>query len=107
LSKSASISAYDYHGPWDRNLSGEDGTAKPHTSTLDILDSMRLYTRAGVDFNKRSYSPSFPVAYVGSIMIVDDESNFAVNLGLAWYGRTFAVGNCIGTRCLVRPTHSF
>ncbi|KAJ2933440.1 hypothetical protein H1R20_g3664, partial [Candolleomyces eurysporus] len=68
------LMTYDYHGPWDLKLSGDDGTAKPHTSSLDILDSMRLLRRAGVDFNK-------------------------LNLGLAWYGRTYAVGTCKGTSC--------
>ncbi|RXW23565.1 hypothetical protein EST38_g2319 [Candolleomyces aberdarensis] len=66
--------SYDYHGPWDLKVQGEDGIAKPHTSSKDIMDSIRLYTRAGVDFDK-------------------------INLGLAWYGRTYAVGGCKGTKC--------
>ncbi|KAF9457380.1 glycoside hydrolase superfamily [Collybia nuda] len=65
--------SYDYHGPWDRNVQ-ENGTAKPHTSAQDIEDSIRLYKRAGIDLGK-------------------------VNLGLAWYGRTFAVGSCNGLGC--------
>ncbi|KAJ2924337.1 hypothetical protein H1R20_g12762, partial [Candolleomyces eurysporus] len=68
--------SYDFHGPWDLAVQGEDGTAKPHTSSKDIMDAIVLYTRAGVDFNK-------------------------VNLGLAWYGRTYAVGGCTGTGCLM------
>ncbi|RXW14220.1 hypothetical protein EST38_g11635 [Candolleomyces aberdarensis] len=68
--------SYDFHGPWDLAVQGEDGTAKPHTSSKEIMDAINLYTRAGVDFNK-------------------------VNLGLAWYGRTYAVGGCRGTGCLM------
>ncbi|TFK69200.1 glycoside hydrolase [Pluteus cervinus] len=66
--------SYDYHGPWDTAVPGEDSTAKPHTSVKDIEDSVKLYTRAGVDLSK-------------------------VNLGLAWYGRTYNVGSCKGMGC--------
>ncbi|KAH6896371.1 glycoside hydrolase superfamily [Coprinopsis sp. MPI-PUGE-AT-0042] len=58
--------SYDYHGPWDLNVSGEDGTAKPQTDTRDITTSMNLYKQIGVKFDK-------------------------LNLGLAWYGRSYAV----------------
>ncbi|KAH6888344.1 glycoside hydrolase [Coprinopsis sp. MPI-PUGE-AT-0042] len=44
--------SYDYHGPWDLNVSGEDGTAKPQTDTRDITTSMNLYKRIGVKFDK-------------------------------------------------------
>ncbi|TEB21663.1 glycoside hydrolase [Coprinellus micaceus] len=70
------VMTYDYHGPWDLKLQGEDGTAKAHTSVEDIMDTIRLYTRAEVPFSK-------------------------LNLGLAWYGRTYAVGNCKGTGCVM------
>ncbi|KAJ2912700.1 hypothetical protein MD484_g7717, partial [Candolleomyces efflorescens] len=66
--------SYDYHGPWDMEVQGESGIAKPHTSSEDIMDSIKLYTRAGIDFDK-------------------------INFGLAWYGRTYAVGGCKGTKC--------
>ncbi|TFL04374.1 glycoside hydrolase [Pterulicium gracile] len=55
--------SYDLHGAWDKDVADEDGTAKPHTSSEDIMDSISLYTRAKVDLSK-------------------------VNLGMAWYGRT-------------------
>lgn len=46
------VMTYDYHGPWDLKVQGEDGTAKAHTSVEDIMDTIRLYTRAKVPFNK-------------------------------------------------------
>ncbi|TFL04430.1 glycoside hydrolase [Pterulicium gracile] len=66
--------SYDFHGAWDKDVDDEDGTAKPHTSSLDIMDAISLYTRAKVDLSK-------------------------VNLGMAWYGRTYAVGGCKGIGC--------
>ncbi|KAH6879655.1 glycoside hydrolase superfamily [Coprinopsis sp. MPI-PUGE-AT-0042] len=68
------VMSYDYHGPWDRNIKGEDGTAKPQTDTRDITTSMNLYKRIGLKFEK-------------------------LNLGLSWYGRTYAVGDCKGKGC--------
>ena len=47
--------AYDYHGPWDMEVQGESGIAKPHTSSEDIMDSIELYTRAGIDFDKSEW----------------------------------------------------
>lgn len=44
--------AYDFHGAWDKDVDEEDGTAKPHTSSLDIMDAINLYTRAEVDLSK-------------------------------------------------------
>ena len=52
ISRTHCPSAYDFHGPWDLAVQGEDGTAKPHTSSKDIMDAIVLYTRAGVDFSK-------------------------------------------------------
>ncbi|KAJ7278491.1 glycoside hydrolase superfamily [Mycena rebaudengoi] len=74
--------SYDYHGvetasPIFPNAliifpQGEDHTAKPHTSAQDIEDSSSASLTS---------------------------SSFAVNLGLAWYGRTFSVGSCTGLGC--------
>ncbi|TFL04378.1 glycoside hydrolase [Pterulicium gracile] len=66
--------SYDFHGAWDKDVDEEDGTAKPHTSSLDIMDAINLYTRAEVDLSK-------------------------VNLGMAWYGRTYNTGGCKGMKC--------
>ncbi|KAF9532730.1 glycoside hydrolase [Crepidotus variabilis] len=68
--------SYDYHGQWDKNVDGQPKVASPHTSILDIQDSILLYSRAGVDMSK-------------------------VNLGLAWYGRTYRLVNptCSGYNC--------
>lgn len=66
--------SYDLHGAWDKDVADEDGTAKPHTSSEDIMDSISLYTRAKVDLSK-------------------------VNLGMTWYGRTYSTGGCKGMDC--------
>ncbi|KAK7439520.1 hypothetical protein VKT23_017449 [Stygiomarasmius scandens] len=44
--------AYDYHGPWDTNITDQASVSNPHTSILDIRDSALLYVRAGVDLAK-------------------------------------------------------
>ncbi|KAF5372023.1 hypothetical protein D9615_008091 [Tricholomella constricta] len=68
--------SYDYHGPWDATILGADSTAQPQSSLLDMQDSVKLYVKAGVDMNK-------------------------VNLGLAWYGRTYELEDtsCSGYNC--------
>ncbi|TFK98536.1 glycoside hydrolase [Pterulicium gracile] len=66
--------SYDFHGAWDLKVEDEDGTAKPHTSSLDIMDAISLYTRAKVDLSK-------------------------VNLGMAWYGR-----KCTGESSILSQT---
>ncbi|KAF8074509.1 hypothetical protein FPV67DRAFT_584750 [Lyophyllum atratum] len=68
--------SYDYHGPWDTTVPGANSTAQPQSSLLDMQDSVKLYVKAGVDMNK-------------------------VNLGLAWYGRTFELeqSSCEGYNC--------
>ncbi|KAJ3515636.1 hypothetical protein NLJ89_g1634 [Agrocybe chaxingu] len=68
--------SYDYHGPWDATIPSEDGTAKPQSSVLDMIDSTLLYVKAGVNMNQ-------------------------VNLGLAWYGRTYKLldSTCTGYGC--------
>jgi chitinase len=43
--------AYDYHGPWDTNVTGQAPVTNPHTSILDIHDSTLLYLRAGIDLS--------------------------------------------------------
>ncbi|KAF9458161.1 glycoside hydrolase superfamily [Collybia nuda] len=60
----ASMMSYDFHGQWDTNVTGQPSVANPHTSLLDMKDSALLYRRAGIDLAN-------------------------VNLGLAWYARTF------------------
>ncbi|KAF9461517.1 glycoside hydrolase [Collybia nuda] len=55
--------SYDYR-KWDTFVEGANSTAQPQSSLLDMVDSTLLYVKAGVDMKK-------------------------VNLGLAWYGRTF------------------
>ncbi|KAB5589059.1 hypothetical protein CTheo_7501 [Ceratobasidium theobromae] len=68
--------SYDYHGSWDANINGTNSSALPHTSLEDIKESVLLYTRAGIDMSK-------------------------VNLGLATYGRTYALAdpNCNAYGC--------
>ncbi|TFK97452.1 glycoside hydrolase superfamily [Pterulicium gracile] len=68
--------SYDFHGAWDNDVADEDATAKPHTSSVDIMDAISLYTRAKVDLSK-------------------------VNLSMAWCWRTYAVGSCKGMGCKV------
>ncbi|EJD54185.1 glycoside hydrolase [Auricularia subglabra TFB-10046 SS5] len=57
--------SYDYHGPWDTDIVGTNSTAEPQSSLQDMIDSAKLYVKAGVDLKK-------------------------VNLGLAWYGGVLA-----------------
>ncbi|KAJ7291631.1 hypothetical protein C8J57DRAFT_1113502 [Mycena rebaudengoi] len=68
--------SYDYHGQWDVAVTGQAPVSNPHTSLLDIRDSALLYIRAGIDLSK-------------------------VNLGLAFYGRTYHLANpaCKGYNC--------
>lgn len=68
--------AYDYHGPWDTNITGVNPAARPQSSLVNITDSALLYTRAGINLDK-------------------------VNLGLAMYGRTYKLAdpNCKGYDC--------
>ncbi|KAF5360156.1 hypothetical protein D9758_011368 [Tetrapyrgos nigripes] len=68
--------SYDFHGPWDTNVTDQAPVSNPHTSMLDIQDAARLYVRAGVDLGK-------------------------VNLGLAYYGRSYqlADASCSGYNC--------
>ncbi|KAK7041732.1 hypothetical protein VNI00_009021 [Paramarasmius palmivorus] len=68
--------SYDYHGQWDTNVAGQASVTNPHTSLLDIESSVLLYLRAGIDLAK-------------------------VNLGLAWYGRTYQLADtsCVGYNC--------
>ncbi|KAJ7475695.1 glycoside hydrolase [Mycena latifolia] len=44
--------SYDYHGQWDTNVTGQAPVTNPHTSLLDMKDSVLLYTRAGIDMSK-------------------------------------------------------
>jgi chitinase len=43
--------AYDYHGPWDTNVTDQAPVTNPHTSILDIEQSALLYVRAGIDLS--------------------------------------------------------
>ncbi len=43
--------AYDYHGQWDTNITGQAPVTDPHTSILDMRDSALLYVRAGIDLS--------------------------------------------------------
>ncbi|KAF9464554.1 glycoside hydrolase [Collybia nuda] len=67
--------SYDYRN-WDSTVEGANSTAQPQSSLLDMVDSTLLYVKAGVDLKK-------------------------VNLGLAWYGRTFKLEDktCAGYNC--------
>ncbi|KLO05526.1 hypothetical protein SCHPADRAFT_946835 [Schizopora paradoxa] len=38
--------SYDYHGPWDTNVTDQAPVTNPHTSILDMHDSALLYIRA-------------------------------------------------------------
>ena len=51
------VLAYDYHGPWDTNVTGQAPVTNPHTSILDMRDSVLLYVRAGIDMSKGSTVP--------------------------------------------------
>lgn len=68
--------SYDYHGPWDTDVPGSNSTAEPQSSLKDMIDSAKLYVKAGVDLKN-------------------------VNLGLAWYGRTYKLldSTCTGYGC--------
>jgi hypothetical protein len=44
--------AYDYHGPWDTNVTDQAPVTNPHTSLLDMHASALLYIRAGIDLSK-------------------------------------------------------
>ncbi|KAJ6534425.1 hypothetical protein DFH09DRAFT_1405431 [Mycena vulgaris] len=68
--------SYDYHGQWDTNVTDQAPVTNPHTSIEDMTTSVLLYTRAGIDMSK-------------------------VNLGLAWYGRTYHLSDasCKGYNC--------
>ncbi|KAJ7893287.1 glycoside hydrolase [Mycena leptocephala] len=65
--------SYDYHGDWDVNVTGQAPVTNPHTSILDMEDSVRLYIRAGID----------------------------MSIGLAHYARTYhlAAASCVGYNC--------
>ncbi|KAF7367964.1 Glycoside hydrolase family 18 protein [Mycena sanguinolenta] len=68
--------SYDYHGPWDTNVTDQAPVTNPHTSLLDMEASVELYVRAGIDLS-------------------------IVNLGLAHYGRSYHLVNagCTGYNC--------
>ncbi|KAJ7630437.1 hypothetical protein FB45DRAFT_915498 [Roridomyces roridus] len=68
--------SYDYHGPWDTNVTDQAPVTNPQTSILDMQASAQLYVRAGIDLS-------------------------IVNLGLAYYGRTYqlADASCVGYNC--------
>ncbi|KAF9490944.1 glycoside hydrolase [Pleurotus eryngii] len=68
--------SYDYHGQWDTNVAGQDPVTNPHTSILDMRESALLYIRSGIDLSM-------------------------VNLGLAFYARTYQLANsgCKGYGC--------
>jgi chitinase len=44
------VTAYDYHGAWDAQSSTP--VTNPHTSILDMRDSVLLYRRAGIAMEK-------------------------------------------------------
>ncbi|KAI0027188.1 glycoside hydrolase superfamily [Vararia minispora EC-137] len=46
--------SYDYHGPWDTNVTDQAPVTNPHTSILDMQTSALLYVRAGIDLSKGS-----------------------------------------------------
>ncbi|KAJ6622420.1 glycoside hydrolase superfamily [Mycena sp. CBHHK59/15] len=72
--------SYDYHGPWDTNVTDQAPVTNPQIMgiycILDMKTGAELYVRAGINLSK-------------------------VNLGLAWYGRTFHVksSSCKGYKC--------
>ncbi|KAL0952377.1 hypothetical protein HGRIS_006654 [Hohenbuehelia grisea] len=43
--------SYDYHGPWDTNVTDQAPVTNPHTSIRDMRDSALLYIRAGIDLS--------------------------------------------------------
>ncbi|KAF8171581.1 glycoside hydrolase [Mycena galopus ATCC 62051] len=65
--------SYDYHGPWDTNVTDQAPVTNPHTSLLDMEASVELYVRAGID----------------------------LSIGLAHYGRSYHLENagCTGYNC--------
>ncbi|KAJ3378012.1 hypothetical protein HDU84_008026 [Entophlyctis sp. JEL0112] len=70
------VMTYDYHGPWDITL-GLNDTANPQTGYEDIVNTILLFEKAGVDPSK-------------------------LNIGLGWYGRTYGIaGTCSGYGCQV------
>ncbi|KAJ7920224.1 glycoside hydrolase [Mycena leptocephala] len=73
--------SYDYHGQWDTNVTGQAPVTNPHTSILDMKDSVLLYIRAGIDMGKGKNIPS--------------------HSGLAEYARTYhlASATCKGYNC--------
>ncbi|KAG6886456.1 hypothetical protein C0995_007628, partial [Termitomyces sp. Mi166 len=86
--------SYDYHGPWDTNVTDQAPVTNPHTSILDMQDSAKLYLRAGIDLS------------VGETSLLYNFDNdltpyFPVNLGLAYYARTYqlADASCKGYNC--------
>ncbi|KAJ7837275.1 glycosyl hydrolases family 18-domain-containing protein [Mycena leptocephala] len=70
--------SYDYHGPWDTNVTDQAPVSNPHTSILDMHDSASLYIRAGINLN-----------------------NGEQPTGLAYYGRSYqlADASCVGYNC--------
>ena len=44
------VIAYDYHGAWDAQT--QMPVTSPHTSILDIRESVLLYRRAGIAMEK-------------------------------------------------------
>ncbi|KAJ7501452.1 glycoside hydrolase superfamily [Mycena galericulata] len=43
--------SYDYHGPWDTNVTDQAPVTNPHTSIQDMTASVLLYMRAGIDMS--------------------------------------------------------
>ncbi|KAJ7431450.1 glycoside hydrolase superfamily, partial [Mycena galericulata] len=48
--------SYDYHGPWDTNVTDQAPVTNPHTSIQDMTASVLLYMRAGIDMSIGTYS---------------------------------------------------
>ncbi|EJD52180.1 glycoside hydrolase [Auricularia subglabra TFB-10046 SS5] len=48
--------SYDYHGPWDTNVTDQAPVTNPQTSILDMHDSALLYIRAGINLNNGGFS---------------------------------------------------
>ena len=62
--------AYDYHGPWDTNVTDQAPVTNPHTSILDMQTSALLYVRAGINLSKGAFS-HFALLYTVSTDLED------------------------------------
>ncbi|KAF8194028.1 glycoside hydrolase superfamily [Mycena galopus ATCC 62051] len=91
-----SMMSYDCHGQWDVNVTGPTPVTNPHSSILDMRDSILLYTRVAIDMSTGgSHFEADEVLTLSRYLVL------VVNLGLAWYARTYhlAFSSCKGYNC--------